>query len=296
MTRFIQTISAHTMKTLRKLPYLMLITLAGFSLPQARAQLPFIEKQPWLGYFAAYEGRRFTVGITAHGEIKLTPLNDKGEPFGPNMNFPFLIGIEEVPAGGKIEMKVIKQETLKSVQLPTDKLERVVIQGQVSADAVFEAVIEQKGGTISIGGRVLNQGQFKKNPIRFAVRARIPNIYPWTADTAWKNDTTKTEAFLKKAAGDRLEMTRTDGKRITRTFEKPVDAASEEVTGPGIARMEIRMHGLANRQFLFNSSENSVMSLTNQPTAPLYEGFTIHWTPDLDKDKDGTARFSFLVK
>ena len=140
------------MKTNINIAWLFPLGLAFSSPSAAFAQLPTLDKQPWLGYFAAYEGRRFNVGITDRGEIKLTPLNDKGVDFGPNMVLPVQIGIEEIQPDGKTDMKVIRMESLKSEQPPTDKLERVVLQGQVSAEAVFEAVIEQKGGVVSIGG------------------------------------------------------------------------------------------------------------------------------------------------
>jgi hypothetical protein len=255
-----------------------------------------LDKQPWLGHFAAYEGRRFKVGITARGEIKLTPLNDKGAEFGPFMALPVQVGIEEIQPDGKTDMKVIRMETLKSEQPPTDKLERVVLQGKVSAEAVFEAVIEQKSGVVSIGGRVLDKGQFKKNPIRFAVRVKVPNNYPWTKEERWKSDPKKVAAFLRKIEGDSIELNRIDRKRITWTFEKPVDAASSDLTGTGVSRAELRMQAYGDRRFLFNASENSVMTISNTPNSPLYQGFTITWIPDAEKDKDGKARLGFFVK
>lgn len=259
-------------------------------------QLPTLNDQPWLGYFAAYEGRNFKLGITARGEIRITPLNDKGFDFGPHMTLPVQVGIEEMQPDGKMDMKVIRVESLKSEQPPTDKLERVVLQGTVSAEAMFEAVIEQKSGVISIGGRILDKGQFKKNPVRFAVRVRVPNNYPWTKEERWKSDPKKVAAFLKKISDDSIELNRIDRKRIEWTFEKPVNAANNELTGPGASRIEVRMQSFDDRRFLFNASENSVMTITNHPDAPLYEGFTISWVPDAEKDKEGRARLGLIVK
>lgn len=264
--------------------------------PTAFGQLPTLDKQPWIGYFAAYEGTRFKVGITGRGEIKLTPLNGKGFEFGPHMTLPIRIGIEEIQPDGRTDMKVIRVETLKSEQPPTDKLERVVLQGKVSAEAVFEAIVEQKGGVISIGGRVLDKGEFKKNPVRFAVHVKVPNNYPWTREERWKSDPKKVAAFLKKIENDSIELNRIDRKRIEWTFEKPVNAASNELTGPGASRIELQMQAFADRRFLFNASENSVMTISNNPDAPLYEGFTISWVPDAEKDKDGKARLGLIVK
>ena len=57
------------MKTTRNIAWLFPLGLALASPPMAFAQLPTLDKQPWLGYFAAYEGRHFKVGITGHGDF-----------------------------------------------------------------------------------------------------------------------------------------------------------------------------------------------------------------------------------
>lgn len=284
------------MKPKRNPAWLLVLGLAMSPPPAAFAQLPTLSQSPWLGYFAAHEGRRFKFGITGRGEIKLTPLNDKGAEFGPHMTLPVQVGIEEILPDGKTDMKVIRADTLQSQQTATDKLERVVIQGKVSADAAFEAVIEQKAGTISIGGRLLDKGQFQKNPVRFAVRVRIPNNYPWTKEESWKSHPEKVAPFLKKIGKDSIEMTRIDKKRITWTFEKPVDASSPDLSGPGMSRIEIAMQSFGDRRLLFNASENSRITLSNTPDSPLYEGFTLTWIPDVAKDKDAKARLGLVIK
>ena len=276
--------------------WLFLLGLIVSSPSGAFAQLPAMDKAPWLGYFAAHEGRPFKFGVTSRGEIKLTPLNNKGVEFGPHMALPILIGIEEIQPDGKTDMKPIRVDTLKSGQTPTDKLERIVLQGKVSAEASFEAVIEQKSGVISIGGRMLDKGQFKKNPVRFAVRVKVPNNYPWTTEERWKSDPKKVAAFLKKIESDSIELNRSDKKRVTWTLEKPVDAASGDLTGPGVSRIELRMQSFGDNKLLFNASENSVMTISNTPNSPLYQGFTLTWIPDPEKDKDGKARLGLTVK
>ena len=284
------------MKVPNNLTGLIVAGLAIWSSPLVEAQLPSLGKQPWLGYFSGFQDRRFSIGITADGQLKLTPFNDKGVAFGPNSVLTVLVGIEEVLPDGSAELKVLKPDTLKSEQAPSDKFERVVLQGQVSAEASFEAVIEQKGGVISIGGKVLDKGKFTKNPIRFAVRARMPNLYPWMTDDLAKTDPKKASTFLKKIEDDEIELTRTDGKRLAQKFDKPVDMASADVSGPGVTRIEFTMNNFTNRKFLFNASETSRMTVSNGASSPLYKGFSINWSPDAEKDKDGKARFSFVVK
>lgn len=284
------------MKLQATLAWMTALCLTLASPPAAFAELPVLNEAPWLGYFAGHEGRRFKFGITGRGEIKLTPLNDKGLAFGPHMVVPIQAGIEEVLPDGKVEMKTLRVDTLESKQSATDKLDRVVIQGKVSAEAVFEVIIEQKHGTIFIGGRLLDPGQFKKNPVRFVVRVKVPNTHPWTKEASWKSDPAKVEAFLRKIEGDSIELNRIDRKRLTWTFDKPVDASTNALTGPGVSRLELRMQSFGERRFLFDASEHSMMSLANTPGTALHEGFTITWIPDPAKDRDGKARLGFTVK
>lgn len=258
------------------------------------AQLPALNEAPWLGYFAGYENKCFTFGLTAAGEIKVTPLNDKRDEFGPNDHFAILFGIEEVLPDGKSEMKKIKAESLTSEQAATDKLEKIVIRGKVSADAGFEAMIQQDRGVISITGRVTETGSFKKNPIRFGVQVKFPDTYPkWMREEKWKNDQKAMAALQKKLTLDTIKITWTDGKRMTQSFEEPVDAAaSKKLNGPGISKAEVETGTYKNRVFIFSASKPSAITLSNAGPTPLCDGFSIHWTPSAE----GKTAFSFEMK
>lgn len=257
------------------------------------AQLPALNKAPWLGYFAGYENKRFTFGLTAAGEIKVTPLTDKGDEFGPNHHFAILFGIEEILPDGRLEMKKIKPETLTSEQAATDKLEKVVIRGKVSADAAFEAVFAQDRGVISITGRVTETGGFKKNPIRFGVQVKFPDTYPkWMREDRWKSDEKAMAALRKQMESEIIRITWTDGTKVTHSFEKPVDAASKTLNGPGISKAEIEVATYKNRRFIFSASPSSGITLSNAGSAPLSDGFFIHWLADAE----AKSAFSFEIK
>jgi hypothetical protein len=281
-----------TAQTSRKVRLLWFVMSAS-CITDLSAQLPSLGKAPWLGYFAAYESSRFTVGLSTTGEIKVTPLDQKGNPFGPFNYIMVNFGIEEVLPEGKSEMKKIKAETLTSEQAATDKLEKVVIRGKVSADAGFEAAIEQDRGVISITGHVTDTGMFKKNPVRFGVQVKIPDTYPpWMREDKWKADEKAMAALQKTIKMDNIKLVWADGKKVSQSFEKAVDAASKEITGPGVVKAEIEVGAYRNRKLLFSASEPSVMLLSNKNPSPLCDGFLIHWTPDAG----GKARFSFEIK
>lgn len=267
------------------------VALCAAVLPAA-AQLPSLDKQPWLGHFAAHQNKRFQVGITGQGRMALTPMGDKDAPFSPTYAVNIVFGIEEMLPGGGTTLKEIKTETLESSQPASDDFEKLVIRGKVTGDAAFEVFIEQERGEISIGGRVTDPGTLTKNPLRFAVRAKIPNVY-----TKEKTETKKEiKMFEKKMKDDRIDLKWTDGKRLKHNFYEELNASSKEVNGPGIAAAQIEIGAYKGREFIFMASENSAITLSNEKPGGLHQGFTLHWTPDDKKDPEGKARLNFEVK
>lgn len=281
------------------------LVLAGFvasvlcaAIQPAAAQLPSLDKQPWLGHFAAFKNKKFQIGITGQGKMTLIPMGDKDAPMSQSLAVPILFGIEEVQPDGKSTLKEIKPETLESTQPANDDFETLVIRGKVTGDASFEVTIEQKRGVISIGGRVVDPGTLKKYPLRFAVRARFPTAYPTRKDKDKKEDKDKKvdRVFQKKLKDDRIDLKWVDGNRMKQTFEEKVNASSKEINGPGIAAAVVEIEAYKGKKFLFIASENSSMTLSNEKEGPLHLGFTVNWSADAAKDTEGKARLSFEVK
>jgi hypothetical protein len=285
--------------------------LAGFvasvlfaAIQPADAQLPSLDKAPWLGHFAAFKNKKFQIGITGLGKMTLLPMGDKDAPMGQSLSVPIHFGIEEVLPDGKAALKAIKPETLESAQPANDDFETLVIRGKVTGDASFEVTIEQKRGVISIGGRVVDPGTLTKNPLRFAVRARFPTAYPTRKGNDKKDDKDRKDdkdkkvdkVLLKQLKDDRIDLKWTDGKRVKQTFEEEVIASSKEINGPGISAAAIEIGAYKGKKFLFIASENSAMTLSNEKEGPLHLGFTVNWSADATKDTEGKARLSFEVK
>jgi hypothetical protein len=271
--------------------------ISGFTgLPKAGAELPSLEKQPWIGFYAAYANKRFNFSVTPQGNIELAPMNKKGTPVGKKLAITIDAGIEETLPDGKAVMKQIQVDTLESEQAATENLEKISIRGKVTGDAQFELNLEQTRGIIFIGGRVLDSGTLTKNPIRFAVRVRIPNGYPDSSDAKAKPVDKSGKAFLKKIADDSLTVKWTDGKRVKQDFEKAVDATSKDLNGPGIASAEVEISSYHGNRLIFTASPNSAITLRNAQPAPLHEGFVISWLADASKDPDGKARLAIEVK
>jgi hypothetical protein len=266
-------------------------SLAGVR--QASADLPALDKQPWFGHFAVYDGKRFQIGMTSRGGITLYVKNEKDAPMKHNYEIKITIDVEETLPDGKTSIKRLKPESLESAEPASADFEKAVIRGKVTGDAAFELTLEQNRGVISFGGRIPDPGTLTKNPVRFVVSTRIPNIYSKDKKESKKEK----KAFEKKMKGDRIEVKWTDGKRMKQNFEKTMDAAAlKELNGPGIAGAEIEMVGYKERKLLFLASPNSSMKVSNEKGGALHEGFTLTWGPDAAKDPEGKARLSLQVK
>ena len=266
---------------------------AGAVLPRAEAQLSTLNEKPWLGYFAAYADKRFQITMDSKGAISLTPMTDKGAPVSSKIAIDIEAGVEEVSPDGKIVLRRIKPESLTSAEAPNEDFEKFSVRGKVTGDAAFELNLEQDRGTIAIGGRVTDPGTLTKLPIRFVVRVRFPDIYPYEKVADKQHDKT----FLKKIEDDRLELKWTDGKRAKQGFDQMVEAASKELNGPGISAAQVEVAAYKERRLLLMASTGSSIGLWNAKTAPLHEGFTLSWLPpDATKDPKGEARLSIEVR
>jgi hypothetical protein len=280
------------MKTLRPLSsVLVALILSAAAILPAAAQLPSLGEQPWLGYYAVFINPRYQFTITADGAVSLIPMGDKREPVGANLAVPIKIAVEELLPDGKTSIKGIQVDSLQSAQPATEKLSKAVITGKVAGAAAFEVTIEQIRGTIFIGGHVTDPGTIK-NPLHFAVYAGIPSLYPNTKTTNKKEEL----AFQKKVSSDHITIKGVDGKSKKVSFDKKVDASSAEISGTGIAAVEMEASVYARKKFQFVASPNSALTLKNELAGPLHSGFTIRWEADKAKDPTNKARFACEVK
>lgn len=280
------------MKTPHWLAMVSAVVLFSFNGQQkASAQLPSLDKQPWMGHFGAYESRRVRVGLTAIGKITINPLDNKGDPIDMHHLVPVNFGIEETQPGGKVVMKRLQQDSLETTDVPTDELGKVTFSGKVTGGASFEATVEQQRGYILIGGRVLDPGTLK-NPLRFVVNVGFSSMY----HKVKKETKREISAYEKKIKKDAIRLKWTDGESEKKTLSEPVDAKSTEINGPGISEIELETGAYKDRKFTFNAAPNSSMTLSNKKPGPLHDGFTITWAADPVKDPEGKARFSFTVK
>lgn len=257
------------------------------------AELPGLGEKEWLGHFVGFGNKRFQFGLTTQGKAAIRVTGKKGEPLNQRLAIAVDFLVEEILPDGKITVKQIMPETLQSAQAATDKPKNIVFHGKVKGDASFEVFVTEDGGAISLGGRLLDPGTLKKNPLRFSIRLKFPHAYPNAKADGNKQ---KAKAFEDKIKNDRVQLTWTDGKHVKQTTANKVEAGTKEINGPGIAAAQIEFSSYEEKKFELVASAPSSMALSNARTGPLREGFFLTWTADPAMDPEGKTRITIAVK
>ena len=264
-----------------KFPSVFLI----FATPVLAGPLPMIGKQPWVAYHAAYQRKDFHFAVNAEGVGELLVYDDKGKPITGRNAIKFLAVVEETLPDGKVVPKSATKDGWEAVTPAAIDPEKISFRGTSSGDAKFEVNFEFDGDEIRAGGKLLENGKLK-NP-RFVLRVAVPNVY------SYDKDAEKLEA---KTKDDRVDLVRTDGKKLKLGVRKALDGETAEVTGPGIAQARIEMAGLREHRFEFEAGPGASFELWNRGIIPLSEGFSLNWKPDAAKDPEGKARLTLVVK
>lgn len=267
------------------------INVAGF-IP-ASADLPSLNKQPWLGYFVIVNNNRLQFGIPSHGKATLKVIGKKGEPLSQKLAVTVDFVVEETLPDGKISVKTLIPESLESSQPATDKPKKITCRGKVKGDATFEVSMDEDRGKILLGGRLIDRGTLTANPTRFSIQLKFPDAYPNDKQALDKKEV---KEFEEKISKDRVQLTWVGGKRIKLPNDKPVDTGSKEINGSGIDSAEIEFSSYQGKKIELDASENSMMTLSNSKIEPLHAGFTVTWAADPAKDAEGKARLTIDVK
>ena len=222
----------------------------------------------------------------------LTPVRKNREPVAKAKRIKIEYGIEELQPDGSAVFKQARRGAVESDQDADDDLDKVVFRGTTSGDAVFELVIEQSRDIISIGGRVLEKGELTEHPLRFTLRAHLPNVYEQISI----DDQDDRKAFDKRTRRDYMELMRIDHSKVALDNDDSGLAECEKLTGSGIEEIEMRL-SYYDRRLYFTADRNSGIALSNdRRPGPWYEGMTLHWTPDAAKDPGHKARFNLWIK
>lgn len=258
----------------------------------AHAQLPHIESGEWRGYHALHEAQRYTFTIRNDGEMTLIPTRRSRQEVAKAKRIKLEYGIEELRPDGTTVFKQARRESLESEQDAGKKIDKVVFRGTTTGNAVFEVVVEESRDIISIGGRVVDVGDLTEHPLRFTVRAHLPNVYEGVSI----EDRDDEKAFDRRTRGDYMELVRLDRSKVSLDHDDCEDAKPDELTGSGIEEIEMRL-SYYERRFFFTAGRNSGIALSNiRRPGPWYEGMTLHWATDTHRDPQHRARLRLWIK
>jgi len=263
----------------------LLLLLAASPLLSA-GELPQLVSQPFLGQYAALEGRNLRFIVNVKGEGLLMPPKEKGGYVNDRFGVKFVPVIEETLPDGRVIGKRPVEDGWEAVTPASAEAKKVTYRGAIAGGATFEVNLEFDGGKVLAGGRILEKGT-SANPLRFVLRMQVPNVYQFEKDAA------KREAKLKK---DRIDLVRADGKKLKLDLATPLDAESKEFSGPGVTQARIEMAGYSGGRFEIAAGPGGVIELWNKDAGALYEGFTMGWKHDAAKDPEGKARLTFELR
>lgn len=268
---------------------LLAALLAGTPCPAA---LPYLNEQPWVGHFLGCSNKKFTFGLTSEAAGKLTPLGRSGKPVSYLLVLPVAFTVEEVLPDGRAITKKILTESLTTKDSPTAKPGHVSFRGSVTGGATFEGHVEVDHGVVALGGRLLDPGTSRKNPLRFGIRVTFPDAYR----NQPARDKQAARAFENLLKDDRLGIARIDDKRVRLTGNDKLGPDSTKINGAGIANLKVEIAAYQGKVFEFAATPHSKLELWNRLEQPVHDGFTINWFPDPATDPDAKARLRIEVK
>jgi hypothetical protein len=261
------------------------VLLFSLLVPAAADDLPQLVERPWIGCYAGYERRNFHFSVGSEGVGLLVPMGDRDSLMSSRYAIRILPVVEEVAADGKVTGRTPKKGGWEAVTPAAADPEKVVYRGTTAGDARFEVTMEFDGDLIRFGGKLLENGTLKQP--RFVLRVQVPDVY--SADR-------NIERREEKAKKDRLELVRTDGKKLRLDVLTAIDAESAEFSGPGVAQARIDFAGYKGHRFELAAGDAGTFEFWNRGMEPLIEGFTLGWKPDPAKDPDGKARATLRVR
>jgi hypothetical protein len=100
-----------------------------------------------------------------------------------------------------------------------------------------------------------------------------------------------------KLKDENLQLKLLDGKRVKQRILEPADLASAQISGPGVAEIEMDFQINRGRKVFLTASPNSSFSLSNARSQRIYKnGFSLVWRADPEKDTDGKARMAISTR
>lgn len=255
----------------------------------AKADLPILKEQPWLGYFIGIEHKRkMSFGVTAKGLGVLNPLKKNNEPVYLNNPIQINFDVIETTPDGKTVRKEIKPDSLTSDQKAVENPDSpVTFRGKVTGDAAFEVTITPDRDGFSVSGRLTDKGTLT-NPLHFAISA---DFSPYVTKPG--GDPAEMKRFKERAKRDSLNyetVSRKKGKIEFLDNRNPADTVTE-----GIGKAEVSTDSYDGIDFELVASDKSKLAFHDKGAKPLWDGFTLRWSANEGVDST-TQKLTITAK
>ncbi len=269
------------------------VALLGGQL-SAAAELPTLQgENRWLGYFVGFENRRCSLAISSKkGEIALRPIGRNGKASARKVFVAFDCQILETLPDGTMKAHKLIPASLESDQEATHEPKGVTIRGKVQGDASFEFTVNEERGKFSFGGRVVDAGTIT-NPVRFAIRAKIHNVYPQEKKDP---DKQRHKAFETKTKGDRVQLMMADGKRLRPSTSEAMDAGAAGLDGAPITAAQVEFSSWLENRLQLAATAGSTMRMEVSAGNPLWKGFSLVWSADPKIDSQAKATLEIEMR
>lgn len=253
----------------------------------AAEDLPQLNEDPWTGWFAGYERRAFRFGVNREGVASVMAFKEEDEPMHRRFWIEIEPLIEELKPDGKVSTRKAKPGGWQALTERTAVGGAIGYRGTVAGGAVFEVRFETDGDEIRGGGRIVERGKLTRNPVRFVIRIKVPNMYHYQKDE---------EKLEKIAKRDRISMVGEDGGKLRYDAWDVVDPGSVGIDGRGIRKARVDLAGFKGPRMDLDSGAEGLFEFRNSGERELYRGFAFAWMPDPEKDADGKGRFVLKFK
>lgn len=255
------------------------IALGMFLVPSgAKADLPNLKKQPWLGYFIGIEHRKkMRFGVTAKGQGVIFPLDDKGDPVFAKVPFQVNFDVVETLPDGKTVRKQVNSDSLASEQTASEDPDKpVTFRGKVTGDAAFEVTVHPERGGVALSGKLTDKGTLT-NPVHFEISLDV-KPYPQRPG----DGQSEIKAFEARAKKDVLKYDTVSRKRDKIEFLEETNPAT--TVGEPMTRLDFTTDAFDNKEFEIQTSEKAKLTFSDQGSKPLWNGFTLYWRIDEGAD------------
>ncbi len=260
-----------------------------FSAVFAKADLPAIsEDKNWLGYFTAWDDRRFDYGYGDDGKGIMHIMKGREERIG-YAEFVVYYRIQEHMHGKWVNRALLDEGGLTSES-----------KGGVNPDEPVSVLVSVKGGTKaeflmtkSDGKMIVKPKLIEKttdNPIRIAVELKVPNFFPrLDADAKERKKLMRSDFFEAVRAADGEEVK-------VKLYEDETDLLGEDFLEKGALSIEFFSKKMEGQSIMIAQGSEKTGVLELEPKKPFYEGMEVLWIPDQEKLGEKDCYVTFWVE